>query len=54
MVQSRQGSMISAPEEIAYINGFIDKDRLLEAVKEYGKSAYGKHLKTVAEGRLLY
>lgn len=54
MVQSRQGIMISAPEEIAYINGFIDKDRLLEAVKEYGKSAYGKHLKTVAEGRLLY
>ena len=54
MVQSRQGIMISAPEEIEYINGFIDKDRLLEAVKEYGKSAYGKHLKTVAEGRLLY
>ena len=54
MVQSRQGIMISAPEEIAYINGFIDKARLLEAVKEYGKSAYGKHLKTVAEGRLLY
>ena len=54
MVQSRQGIMISAPEEIAYINGFIDKERLLEAVKEYGKSSYGKHLKTVAEGRLIY
>jgi glucose-1-phosphate thymidylyltransferase len=54
MVQSRQGIMISAPEEIAYINGFIDKERLLEAVKEYGKSSYGKHLKTVAEGRIIY
>ncbi len=27
-VQSRQGIVISAPEEIAYINGFIDKEKL--------------------------
>lgn len=54
MVQSRQGIAISAPEEIAYINGFIDKERLLESAKAYGKSPYGEHLKAVAEGKVRY
>lgn len=54
MIQSRQGITISAPEEIAYINGFIGKDKLLESAKVYGKSPYGEHLKAVAEGRVKY
>ena len=54
MVQTRQGVTISAPEEIAYINGFIGKDKLLESAKAYGKSPYGEHLKAVAEGRIKY
>lgn len=54
MIQSRQGITISAPEEIAFINGFIDKEKLMESVKAYGKSPYGEHLKAVAEGKLLY
>ena len=54
MIQSRQGITISAPEEIAFINGFIDKDRLMESAKAYGKSPYGEHLKAVAEGRIKY
>ena len=54
MIQSRQGITISAPEEIAYINGFIDKDKLMESAKAYGKSPYGEHLKAVAEGRVKY
>lgn len=49
MIQSRQGITISAPEEIAFINGFIDKDKLLESAEAYGKSPYGEHLKKVAE-----
>ena len=53
-IESRQGIMISAPEEIAYINGFIGKDKLLESAKAYGKSPYGEHLKAVAEGRVKY
>ena len=53
-IQSRQGIVISAPEEIAYINGFIDKERLLESANAYGKSPYGEHLKAVAEGRVKY
>ena len=54
MIQSRQGITISAPEEIAYINGFIDKERLMESAKAYGKSPYGAHLKAVAEGKVKY
>ena len=54
MIQGRQGIMISAPEEIAYINGFIDKDKLMKSALAYGKSPYGDHLKAVAEGKIIY
>ena len=53
-IQSRQGVVISAPEEIAYINGFIDREKLMESARAYGKSPYGEHLKAVAEGRVRY
>ncbi|MBR0184928.1 MAG: glucose-1-phosphate thymidylyltransferase RfbA [Synergistaceae bacterium] len=53
-VQTRQGIVISAPEEIAYVHGWIDKERLLASAAEYGKSPYGEHLKAVAEGKLRY
>ena len=54
MVQNRQGIEISAPEEIAYKNGWISKEKLLEAAQKYGKSPYGEHLKNVADGKLQY
>lgn len=54
MVQNRQGIEISAPEEIAYKNGWISKEKLLEAAQKYGKSPYGEHLKNVAQGKLQY
>ena len=54
MIQSRQGITISAPEEIAFINGFIGHEKLLESAKAYGKSPYGEHLKAVAEGKVKY
>lgn len=54
MVEERQGVSISAPEEIAYIHHWISKDELLAAATKYGKSPYGQHLKSVAEGRLKY
>ena len=53
MLEKRQGVKISAPEEIAFRNGWIDKDALLKSAKKYGKSPYGSHLKAVAEGRLV-
>ena len=52
MVESRQGIKISAVEEIAYVNGWIDKAKLLESAAKYGKSPYGQHLRKVAEGKI--
>ena len=52
MVEKRQGMKISAPEEIAFRNGWIDQDKLLESAERYGKSPYGSHLKAVAEGKV--
>ena len=54
MVEKRQGIKISAPEEIAYAQGWISHDELLESAKAYGKSPYGLHLKAVADGKLRY
>ena len=54
MIEKRQGITISAPEEIAYINGWIDRDKLLGSVARYGKSPYGVHLQAVAEGKVRY
>lgn len=54
MVEKRQGVKISAPEEIAYKNGWISKENLLESAGRYGKSPYGQHLRQVAEDRLQY
>ncbi len=54
MVEKRQGIKISAIEEIAYKNGWIDRDTLLESAERYGKSPYGEHLKRVADGKILY
>ncbi len=51
-LEKRQSVKISALEEIAYRNGWIDKERLMVAANRYGKSPYGQHLKAVAEGRL--
>ena len=54
MIEQRQSIKISAPEEIAYKNGWISKDKLLESAERYGKSPYGAHLKAVAEGKVRY
>ena len=54
MIQERQGITISAPEEIAFINGWVDKEGLLKSAEAYGKSPYGAHLRAVAEGRVRY
>ncbi len=46
-IESIQGIIISAPEEIAYNNGWIDDEELKKAIENYGKSPYGQHLKNV-------
>lgn len=54
MTEKRQGVKISAPEEIAFRNGWIDKEKLMASALRYGKSPYGQHLKNVAEGKFIY
>ncbi len=54
VIEKRQGVQIAAIEEIAYKNGWIDKDKLLESANLYGKSNYGAHLRQVAEGKIRY
>ena len=53
-VQNRQGVVISAPEEIAYYEGWITKEELLKSADAYGKSPYGEHLRTVAEDKIYH
>lgn len=54
VIENRQGIKISAIEEIAYKNGWISRDKLVESADLYGKSSYGAHLKKVAEGKIKY
>ena len=53
-IEDRQGVIISAPEEIAYTKGWISYEQLNQAAELYGKSIYGRHLKAVAEGKVVY
>ncbi len=53
-IELRQGITVSAPEEIAFINRWIDEDKLRESAAKYGKSPYGAHLMAVADGKVKY
>ena len=53
MIEQYQGMTISAPEEIAFRYGWINKEKLMESADRYGKSPYGEHLRAVAEGKVL-
>ena len=52
-VQSMAGISIAVLEEIAYNNGWIDREMLLECARMYGKSVYGRHLQAVASDQFL-
>lgn len=52
-VQKAQGLPIAVAEEIAFENGWITREQLMEAAVKYGKSPYGKHLKDVAEDKII-
>jgi glucose-1-phosphate thymidylyltransferase len=53
-IEKRQGIIIASPEEIAYLNGWITTEKLYKAIDKYGKSQYGKYLRKVAEGKIIY
>ncbi len=53
-IEEHQGLKISCPEEIAYTNGWINKEELLKIAEPMKKNQYGKHLINVAEGKVIY
>jgi glucose-1-phosphate thymidylyltransferase len=53
-VEQHQGVKIAAPEEIAYINGWITRDQLLDSGEKLSKNAYGQYLMKVAKGDIRY
>ncbi len=46
-VQKRTGLLVGSPEEIAWRNGFITTEQLLQRADDLGKSGYGTYLKTL-------
>ena len=52
-VERSQDLPVCVPEEIAYENGWVGVDELLDAAERYGKSLYGRHLRNVAEGGII-
>ncbi|MEH7336627.1 glucose-1-phosphate thymidylyltransferase RfbA [Neobacillus drentensis] len=53
-VEEHQGIKIAAPEEIAYINGWIGKNQLFESGEKFSKTGYGQYLLKVANGSIKY
>jgi len=53
MVENRQGVNVSAPEEIAFRSGWIDREVLLQSAEKYGKSPYGEYLRNAANGKII-
>lgn len=47
VIEKRQGFKIGCIEEIAFNNGFINEEKLLDVAKKYGKSGYGEYLKSI-------
>lgn len=47
-IEKRQGIQVCCPEEIAYKQGWITSEQLLELSKIYMKTEYGKYLKDLA------
>ncbi|MBS0195017.1 MAG: glucose-1-phosphate thymidylyltransferase RfbA [Proteobacteria bacterium] len=48
-IQSRQGLRVSCPEEIAWINGWIDTERVRELARPLAKNGYGQYLLALVE-----
>lgn len=52
-IEGHQHRKIACLEEIAYRNGWIDKNKMQEAYEIYKKNEYGKYLKDVLDGKYI-
>ena len=52
-VETHQNRKIACLEEIAYNNGWIDKEKLGKACELYQKNQYGRYLKDVLDGKYI-
>ena len=52
-VETHQNRKIACLEEIAYNNGWIDKEELQKACELYQKNQYGRYLKDVLDGKYI-
>lgn len=50
-IENRQGLKVACLEEIAFLNGYIDEDKLAKAADQYKKSSYGKYLQQVLDNK---
>lgn len=53
-VEDHQGIKIAAPEEVAFINGWISKEQLRVSGEKLSKTGYGQYLMKVANGEIKY
>ena len=53
LVQNNNGKIISSPEAIAYKKGWIDDNKILEAINLMQKNKYGQYLKSIYEKKTL-
>lgn len=53
-VEEHQGIKIAAPEEVAYINGWIGNEQLIKSAELFSKTGYGQYLLKVAKGEIKY
>ncbi|MFW5875163.1 MAG: glucose-1-phosphate thymidylyltransferase RfbA [Myxococcota bacterium] len=49
-LQQRQGLRVAAPEEIAYLRGWIDRRQLVDVIEPLLKTDYGQYLRALADG----
>ncbi|MEZ5733304.1 MAG: glucose-1-phosphate thymidylyltransferase RfbA [Paracoccaceae bacterium] len=48
-IEDRQNLKVGCPEEIAFLNGWIDEGQLLALAKPYLKTQYGRYLERIAK-----
>ena len=48
-IEHRQGLKVACLEEIAYQQGWIDREQLLEQARRFEKTGYGQYLHGLAE-----